>query len=153
MLSLSPSLTLPTLDWNASFHRFETEINGIASFPKKNVVIIYMHCGLFQKKSKEWRHGISRGIKEDMEIPEIKLKRVQFSPNQKTIMWNFPWVLVFGLGIPKCCSTYNFVEFPEVKLCFLQNFQGQSDKPKNSRDFLKYSSTTHVWFFFSEIAQ
>ena len=64
--------TLPTLDWNVSFLRFETEINGIASFPKKNVVIIYMHCGLFQKKSKEWGHGISRGIEEHMEIPGIK---------------------------------------------------------------------------------
>ena len=32
---------------------------------------------------------------------------------------------------------YNFMEFPEVKFCFLQNFQGYSGKPKNSRDFLK----------------
>ena len=73
MLSFSPSpqqiKTLPTLGWNVSFLRFETEINGIASFPKKNVVIIYMHYGLFQKKSKEWGHGISRGIEEHMEIP------------------------------------------------------------------------------------
>ena len=76
MLSFSPSpqqiKTLPTLGWNVSFLRFETEINGIASFPKKNVVIIYMHCGLFQKKSKEWGYGISRGIEEHIEIPGIK---------------------------------------------------------------------------------
>ena len=32
----------------------------------------YMHCGLLQKKSKEWGHGISRGIEEHMEIPGIK---------------------------------------------------------------------------------
>ena len=79
-LSFSPSPqqieTLTTLDWNVSFLWFEIEINGIASFPKKNkknnIVIIYMHYGLFQKKSKEWGHGISRGIEEHMEIPGIK---------------------------------------------------------------------------------
>ena len=63
------------LDWNVSFLRFETEINGIASFPKKNVVIIYMHCGLFQKKLhilQRMRNGISRGIEEHIEIPGIK---------------------------------------------------------------------------------
>ena len=75
-LSFSPSpqqiKTLSKLDWNVSFLRFETEINGIASFPKENVVIIYMRFGLFQKKSKEWGHGTSRGIEEHMEIPGIK---------------------------------------------------------------------------------
>ena len=75
MLSFSPSpqqiKTLPTLGWNVSFLRFETEINGIASFPKKNVVIITCIVGYSRKNSKEWGHGISRGIEEHMEIPGI----------------------------------------------------------------------------------
>ena len=45
--------TLPMLDWNVSFLKFETVINRIASFPDKNVVIIYMYYGLFQEKPKE----------------------------------------------------------------------------------------------------
>ena len=51
----------------------------------------------------------------------------------------FPWVLVFGLGIPG------------VKLRFLQNFQWESDKPKNYMDFFrkKYVSTTGLDFFWN----
>ena len=64
--------TLPMLDWDVSFLKFETVINWISSFPDQNVVIIYMYYGLFQKKLKEWGHGISRGIEEHMEIPGIK---------------------------------------------------------------------------------
>ena len=128
MLSFSPSpqqiKTLPTLGWNVSFLRFETEINGIASFPKKNVVIIYMHCGLFQKKSKEWGHGISRGIEEHIEIAGITQKRVPFSPNQKTIMWNFhgSWFLLleFSRVLVQFCEiswgeALFSPEFPRIK--------------------------------------
>ena len=65
--------TLPTSDWNVSFLRFETEINLNSSFPKKTVVIIYIY-GPFQNKSKQggWRHRISRGIDEHIEIPGVK---------------------------------------------------------------------------------
>ena len=55
-----------------SFLRFENETNWTASFPNKNLVIIYMYYGLFQKKSKEWGHGISKGIEEHVKIPGIK---------------------------------------------------------------------------------
>ena len=113
MLSFLPSpqqiKTLPTLDWNVSILRFESEINGIASFPKKNVVIIYMHCGLFQKKKKN----------EDMEFPGVLKSIWKFQGSSKKecnfhLIKNnhveFPWDLVFGLGIPKGCSTilWNF---------------------------------------------
>ena len=62
--------------------------------------------------------------------------RAEFSLNQKKIV-EFPWVLVFGLGIPG------------VKLRFFQNFQWESDKPKNYMDFFrkKYVSTTGLDFF------
>ena len=76
MLSFSPSplqiKTLPTSDWNVSFLSFETEINGIASFPKKECGD-YLHAlWAIPEKFKEWGHGISRGIEEYMKIPGIK---------------------------------------------------------------------------------
>ena len=43
------------------------------------MVFIYMHYGLFQKKSKDWGHEISRGIEEHMEIPGIKEKSAIFT--------------------------------------------------------------------------
>ena len=51
----------------------------------------------------------------------------------------FPWVLIFGLGIPG------------VKLRFLQSFQWESDKPKNYMDFFrkKYVSTTELDFLWN----
>ena len=64
--------------------------------------------------------------------------RAEFSLNQKKIV-KFPWFSVFGLGIPG------------VKLRFLQNFQWESDKPKNYMDFFrkKYVSTTELDFFWN----
>ena len=113
--SFSPSnwqiKTLPTLYWNVSFLRFETEINGIASFPKKNVVIIYMHCGLFMHIHSYMYCG---GIV----------------------------VLVFGLGIPKGCSTILW-NFQRWRFAFSRIFKDNETNLKIPGIFLKkYVSTT-----------
>ena len=117
--------TLPTLDWNISFLRFETEINGIASFPKKNVVIIYI-----QKKSKRMRAWNFQGYwkaycgssKKVIRGDQVK-KECNFYLIKKQ-----SYGISMGLGF---CSSwnsqglqYNFVEFPEMKLCFRQESQG-----------------------------
>ena len=140
---------------NVSRLRFETEINSIASFPKKTVVVIYMYNGLFQKKSKQGGGGGGEVWVEDMEFPVLlksiwkfqgsSKKGVKFSSNQKIKShgismglgfwsWNFQGV------------QHNFVEFLRVKLCFLQNFKGYIDEPKNSTPIwtLLYSSLLDI---------
>ena len=57
--------------------------------------------------------------------------------------------LVYGLGIPKGCSTilWNFLRWSFVFFRISKN--KMTNLAKNSRDFLKkYVSTTPVWIFF-----
>ena len=77
---------MPTLDWNVFFLRFETEINRIASFPKKNVMIIYMYYGLFKKNPKN----------EDSEFPGSFWKKYVSTTPVWILFWNSPIMLKYG---------------------------------------------------------
>ena len=62
--------------------------------------------------------------KEHVEILGVNLKRSEISRGvQEKLMWNFHgfWFLTleFAAGVQ---VSHNFVEFPGVKACFLQNF-------------------------------
>ena len=104
--------TLPMLDWNVSllYQVWNWDKSNCQAFPKKNVVIIYMYYGLFQKKSKEWGHGISKVLKSRWEFQGSSEKEWNFHLIQKNHV-EFPWILFFGLGIPKGRSTilWNFL--------------------------------------------
>ena len=78
-------------------------------------------CGLFQKKCKQgrgvegWGHGFSRGIAERAcgNSRGTLKKKWDFQGCSRKSHLEFPWVLVFDLGISKGCHT------------ILQNFRGQ----------------------------
>ena len=65
--------------------------------------------------------------------------------------------------------SYNFAGFPGMKLCFVQNFQGWNDKPRNSSGFFFkkacpqppsffwnnpiYRQETNFWWYFCHYAE
>ena len=141
---------MPTLDWNVSFHRFETEINGIASFPKKDVVIIYMHCGLFQKKIQRMRTWNFQGYWRAYGNSWNQVKKSAIFTWSKNNNVEFPWDLLFGLGIPKGSSTtlWNFLRWSFV---FSRISKDKVTNPKIPGIFWKkYGSTSPAWFVFWE---
>ena len=107
------------LDWNVFFLRFETEINRIASFPKKNVMIIYMYYGLFKKNPKN----------EDSEFPGIFWKKYVSTTPVWILFWNSPIMLKYGqLELKK--NPPHFREWVQVGYQFKRtpHFKGNHEK-------------------------
>lgn len=66
-------------------------------------------------------------------------------------MLNFHKSSFLALELPKSETQFHGIR---VKLCFVQNFQGQSDKAKNVMFFFqKRVSSNHSVWIFSRIAQ
>ena len=116
--------TLPTLDQNVSILRFETEMNRIFSFPKKNVAIIYMYYRLFLKKKQRMRTWNFQGYWRAYENFRDQVKEWSFHLIKKKIMWNFhgSWFLVlkFPRVVAQFCGiswveTLLSPEFPRIK--------------------------------------
>ena len=71
--------------------------------------------GLFRDKTKQWG--------EDMEFPQVLKKEHVEVPGLISTDVEFPWVLVFDLGIQFLRGvTQLCAEFPGVQVCFLRKF-------------------------------